>query len=102
MTDEELLTTLTFREVNEIRNQLQDKLEYCLFKNGLGVRIAKVQFTNEKLHINQTYPIEFKLIIMSLVGLDTCAIRRLTNALNETRAELENINKQYRGYKFIF
>lgn len=102
MTDEELLHTLTFREVNEVRNQLQDKLGYCLFKNGLGVRIAKVQFTSEKLHINQTYPIEFKLTIMRLAGLDAFAIRRLTNALNEMRAELENINKQYRGYKFIF
>lgn len=102
MTDEELLTTLTFKEVNEIRNQLQDKLEYCLFKNGLGVRVAKVQLANEKLHVNQTYPIDFRLTIMSLVGLDAFAIRRLTNALNEMRAEIENINTQYRGYKFIF
>lgn len=102
MTDEELLHRMTFKEVNEIRKDLQDKLEMVLFKNNLGIRIAKVQFENEKLNINQIYHVEFKLTIMSLVGLDTYAMRRLTNALNEIRAEIEVVNKEYEGYTFVF
>lgn len=102
MTDEELLHRMTFKEVNEIRKDLQDKLEMALFKNNLGIRIAKVQFEDEKLNINQIYPVEFKLTIMSLVGLDTYAMRRLTNTLNEIRTEIEVVNKEYEGYTFIF
>lgn len=102
MTDEELLHRMTFKEVNEIRKDLQDKLEMTLFKNNLGIRIAKVQFENERLNINQVYPVEFKLTIMSLVGLNTYAMRRLTNALNEIRAEIEAVNKEYEGYTFVF
>lgn len=102
MTDEELLHRMTFKEVNEIRKDLQDKLEMVLFKNNLGIRIAKVQFEDEKLNINQIYPVYFKLTIMSIVGLDTYAMRRLTNALNEIRAEIEVVNKEYEGYTFVF
>lgn len=102
MTDEELLHRMTFKEVNEIRKYLQDKLEMALFKNNLGIRIAKVQFEDEKLNINQIYNVEFKLTIMSIVGLDTYAMRRLTNALNEIRAEIEAVNKEYEGYTFVF
>jgi hypothetical protein len=102
MTDEELLHRMTFKEVNEIRKDLQDKLEMVLFKNNLGIRIARVQFEDEKLNINQIYPVEFKLTIMSIVGLDTYAMRRLTNALNEIRAEIEVVNKEYEGYTFVF
>lgn len=102
MTDEELLHRMTFKEVNEIRKDLQDKLEMTLFKNNLGIRIAKVQFKDERLNINQVYPVEFRLTVMSLVGLDTCAMRRLTNALNEMRAELESVNNEYKGFTFVF
>lgn len=102
MTDEELLHRMTFKKVNEIRKDLQDKLEIVLSKNNIGIKIAKVQFKDEKLNINQIYPVEFKLTIMSLVGLDTYAIRRLTNALNEIRAEIEVVNKEYKGYTFVF
>lgn len=102
MTDEELLHRMTFIEVNEIRKSLQDKLEMCLLKNNLGSKIAKVQFKDERLNINQVYPVEFKLTIMSIVGLDTCAMRRLTNALNEVRAELESVNNEYKGFTFVF
>ncbi len=102
MTNEELLHTMTFNEAEEIRKGLQEKLEMCLFKNNLGIRIAKVQYIDEKLWINKEYPVEFRLTIMSLVGLDTCAMRRLTNALNEVRAELESVNNEYKGYTFIF
>lgn len=102
MKDEELLHRMTFKEVNEIRKSLQDKLEMCLLKNNLGSKIAKVQYIDEKLNINQVYPVEFKLIVMSIVGLDTYAMRRLTNALNEIRAEIEVVNKEYEGYTFVF
>ena len=102
MTDEELLHTMTFDEVEEIRKGLQDKLEMCLLKNNLGTKIAYVQFVDEKLWINKRYPVEFRLTVMSLVGLDTFAMRRLTNALNEMRAELESVNNEYKGYTFIF
>lgn len=102
MTNEELLTTMTFDEVNDIKHELQDKLELCLVKNCLGIRIAKVEYSEERLWKDHRYPVEFKLRIMSLVGLDTCAIRRLTNTLNEMRAELESVNKEYKDYSFIF
>lgn len=102
MTDEELLHRMTFIEVNEIRKGLQDKLEKTLLKNNLGIGIANVQFEDEKLNINQIYNVEFKLTIISLVGLDTYAMRRLTNALNEIRAEIEVVNKEYEGYTFVF
>lgn len=102
MTDEELLHRMTFKEVNEIRKDLQDKLEMVLFKNNIGIRVAKVQIKGEKLNINQVYNVEFVLTVMRLTGLDTCAMRRLTNALNEVRAELEAVNKEYEGYTFVF
>ena len=102
MDNEELLHTMTFNEVKEIRKELQDKLEMALLKNNLGIIVAKVQYINEKLWTNQRYPVEFKLKIMSIFGLDTCAIRRLTNVLNEMKAELENVNNEYKGYTFIF
>ena len=59
-------------------------------------------FIDEKLWINKEYPVEFRLTVMSLVGIDTCTMRRLTNALNEMRAELESVNNEYKGYKFVF
>lgn len=102
MTDEELLHRMTYKEVEEIKKGLQDKLEMCLFKNNIGIRIAKVQYVDERLWINKEYPVEFRLTVMSLVGLDTYAIRRLTNALNEVRAELESVNNEYKGFTFIF
>ena len=102
MTDEELLHRMTYREVEEIRKGLQDKLEMCLFKNNLGIRIAKVQYVDERLWINKEYPVEFRLTVMSIVGLDTYAMRRLTNALNEIRAEIEVVNKEYEVYTFVF
>lgn len=102
MTDEELLHRMTYREVEEIRKVLQDKLEMCLFKNNLGIRIAKVQYIDEKLWINKEYPVEFHLTVMSIVGLDTDAIRRLTNVFNEMRAELESVNNEYKGFTFVF
>ena len=43
MTANELLTTMTFKEVSEIKKGLRDKLEMCLFKNGFGYRIAPLQ-----------------------------------------------------------
>ena len=102
MKDEELLHTMTFDEVEEIRKGLQDKLEMALLKNNLGIRIAKVQYIDEKLWINKEYPVEFRLTVMSIVGLDTYAMRRLTNVFNEMRAELESVNNEYKGYKFVF
>ena len=99
---EELLHTMTFDEVEEIRKGLQDKLEMALLKNNLGIRIAKVQYIDEKLWINKEYPVEFRLTVMSIVGLDTDAMRRLTNVFNEIRAEIEVVNKEYEGYTFVF
>ena len=102
MTNEELLHRMTFNEAEEIRKGLRDKLEMALFKNNLGIRIAKVQYIDERLWINKEYPVEFRLTVMSLVGLDTFAMRRLSNALNEMSKEIEAVNNEWKGYTFVF
>jgi hypothetical protein len=102
MTNEELLKRMTFKEVSEIKKDLRDKLEMCLFKNSLGIRIARVQLKGEKLNINQTYNVEFCLTFTNLVGLDTCAMKRLSKVLNEMSAEIEKVNNEYKGYTFVF
>lgn len=102
MTDEELLHRMTYREVEEIRKGLQDKLEMALFKNNLGIRIAKVQYIDEKLWINKEYPVEFRLTFMQLVGLDANAMQRLVKVLNEMSKEIEAVNSEWKGYTFVF
>ena len=102
MTNEELLTRMTFKEISEIKHELADKLEMCLFKNGFGIRIAKVQLKGEKLNINQVYNVEFCLTFMNLVQLDTDAMKRLSKVLAEMSAELEKVNNEYKGYTFVF
>ena len=102
MTNEELLHRITFKEVNEIRKELQDKLEMALFKNNLGIKIAKVQFEDEKLNINQVYNVEFRLTFMQLVGLDANAMQRLAKVLNEMSKEIEAVNSKWKGYTFVF
>ena len=102
MTDEELLHRMAYNEVKEIKHGLQDKLEMCLYKNGLGIRLAKVQIKGERLWINQEYNVEFVLKLMPLEQLDTDAMRRLSNVLNEMRAEFESVNNEYKGFTFVF
>lgn len=102
MTNEELLHRMTYREVEEIRKGLQDKLEMALFKNNLGIRIAKVQYIDEKLWINKEYPVEFRLTFMQLVGLDANAIQRLVKVLKEISKEIEAVNNEWKGYTFVF
>ena len=102
MTNEELLKRMTYREVEEIRKGLQDKLEMALFKNNLGIRIAKVHYIDEKLWINKEYPVEFRLTVMNLVGLDTDAMKRLAKVLNEMSKEIEAVNNKWKGYTFVF
>lgn len=102
MTNEELLRTLTFKEVSAIKNDLTDKLEMCLFKNGFGYRIARIQLKDENLNINQVYPVEFRLTFMQLVGLDADSMRGLTKVFDEMSAELEKVNNEYKGYTFVF
>ena len=102
MTNEELLTRMTFKEVSEIKKDLRDKLDMCLFKNGFGYRIARIQLKDENLNINQVYPVEFRLTFMQLVGLDADSMRGLTKVLNEMSIELEKVNNEYKGYTFVF
>lgn len=102
MTNEELLKTLTFKEVSAIKHNLTDKLEMCLFKNGFGYRIARIQLKDENLNINQIYPVEFRLTFMQLVGLDADSMRGLTKVFDEMSAELEKVNNEYKGYTFVF
>lgn len=102
MTDEELLHTMTYKEVQEILDGLNDKLEECLFRNGLGIRIAKFQLRERPLHFNKAYDVQFRLTLVSLVGLSTDAIRRLSNVLNEMRAVLDQANKEYKGYMYVY
>jgi hypothetical protein len=102
MTNEELLRTLTFKEVSAIKHDLTDKLDMCLFKNGFGYRIARIQLKDENLNINQVYPVEFRLTFMQLVGLDADSMRGLTKVFDEMSAELEKVNNEYKGYTFVF
>lgn len=107
MTNEELLKRITFKEVSEIKKDLikkdlRDKLEMCLFKNGFGYRMARIQFKDENLNINQVYNVEFRLTFMQLVGLDTNAMKRLAKVLNEMSEEIEAVNNEWKGYTFVF
>lgn len=102
MTNEELLTRMTYKEVMEIKNKLTDKLEMCLFKNGFGYIIARVVLKDEKLNINQIYPVEFRVTFMNLVGLSADSMKGLVNVFDEMSKELEAINKEYEGYTFVF
>lgn len=98
----ELLKRMTFKEVSEIKKDLRDKLEMCLFKNGFGYRIARIQFKDENLNINQVYNVEFRLTFMQLVGLDTDAMKRLAKVLNEMSKEIEAVNNKWKSYTFVF
>jgi hypothetical protein len=102
MTNEELLKRITFKEVSEIKKDLRDKLEMCLFKNGFGHRIARIRFKDEDLNINQVYNVEFRLTFMQLVCLDTDAMKRLAEVLNEMSREIEAVNNKWKGYTFVF
>lgn len=102
MTNEELLHRITFKEVSEIKKDLRDKLEMCLFKNGFGYRIARIQIKDENLNINQVYNVEFRLTFMQFVGLDANAMQRLAKVLNEMSKEIEAVNKEWKGYTFVF
>ena len=102
MTNEELLMRLNYNEVKEIKKELTDKLDMCLFKNGFGYRIARIQLKVENLNINQVYPVEFRLTFMQLVGLDADSMRGLTKVFDEMSAELEKVNNEYKGYTFVF
>lgn len=107
MTNEELLHRITFKEVSEIKKDLKDKLEMCLFENGFGYRTARIQFKDENLkingsHFNQVYNVEFRLTFMQLAGLDANAMQRLAKVLNEMSKEIEAVNKKWKGYTFVF
>lgn len=102
MTTEELLHTMTFKEVSEIKHKLANKLESSLITNGFGYRLAKVQLKDQNFRINQVYDVEFRLTFMNLIGLSPKDMSRLTKVLNEMSAEIEKVNNEYKGYQFIF
>lgn len=102
MTTEELLHTMNYNEVEEIKNELNEKLEACLISNDFGYRLGKIQLRERPIHFNKTYDVQFRLTLVSLVGLSTDAMRRLSNVLNEMRAVLNQVNEEYKGYKYIY
>lgn len=64
--------------------------------------MARIQFKDENLNINQVYNVEFRLTFMQLVGLDTDAMKRLAKVLNEMSKEIEAVNNKWKGYTFVF
>lgn len=102
MTNEELLMRLNYNEVKEIKKELTDKLEMCLFKNGFGYRIARIQLKDEKLNINQVYAVEFRVTFMNLVGLSADSMKGLSKVFDEMSVEIEKVNNEYKGYTFVF
>lgn len=102
MTNEELLKTLNFGEVSNIKRKLADKLESSLITNGFGYRLAKIQLKNKNFKINQVYDVEFCLTFVNLVGLTPKDMSRLTKVLVEMSAEVKKVNNEYKGFKFIF
>lgn len=102
MTTEELLHTMTFKEVSEIKHKLADKLESSLITNGFGYRLARIQLKDQNFRINKIYDVEFRLTFINLVGLTPKDMSRLTKVLDEMSAEIEKVNNEYKGYKFIF
>lgn len=98
MTTNELLTTINYNEYLEIRGNLQDKLVACLVRNGFGYRVARITNGN----VEGENKVVFSLSVMPLTNMSADATLRIAKVLKEMSKEIEAVNKEYEGFKYMF
>lgn len=98
MTKEELLSTINYNEYLEIRGNLQDKLVASLVRNGFGYRVARITNGN----VEGENKVVFSISVMPLTNMDADATLRIAKVLKEMSKEIEAVNKEYEGFKYIF
>lgn len=97
MTTNELLTTINYNEYLEIRGNLQDKLTAILVRNGFGYRVARVTNGN----VEGENKVVFSLSVMPLTNMDASAMARFSKVLVEISKEIEAVNKEWEGFKYM-
>ena len=98
MTTNELLTTMQYSEVLEIRGNLQDKLTASLVRNGFGYRVARITNGN----VEGENKVVFSLSVMPLTNMDANAMARFSKVLVEMSKEVEAVNKEYEGFTYVY
>ena len=98
MTTNELLTTMQYSEVLEIRGNLQDKLTASLVRNGFGYRVARITNGN----VEGENKVVFSLSVMPLTNMDASAMARFSKVLVEMSKEVEAVNKEYEGFTYVY
>nr|UWG92051.1 MAG: hypothetical protein [Bacteriophage sp.] len=98
MTTNELLTTINYNEYLEIRGNLQDKLVVSLVRNGFGYRVARITNGN----IEGENKVVFNLSVMPLTNMDASAMARFSKVLVEMSKEIEAVNKEREGFKYMY
>lgn len=98
MTTNELLITINYNEYLEIRGNLQDKLTVSLVRNGFGYRVARITNGN----IEGENKVVFSLSVIPLTNMDASAMERFSKVLVEMSKEIEAINKEYEGFKYMY
>ena len=98
MTTNELLTTMQYSEVLEIRGNLQDKLTASLVRNGFGYRVARITNGN----VEGENKVVFSLSVMPLTNMDDSAMARFSKVLVEMSKEVEAVNKEYEGFTYVY
>lgn len=98
MTTNELLTTINYNEYLEIRGNLQDKLVASLVRNGFGYRVARITNGN----VEGENKVVFSLSVMPLTSMDASAMARFSKVLVEMSKEVEAVNKEWEGFKYMY
>lgn len=103
MTNEELLSTINYNEYLELRGNLQDKLTASLVRNGFGYRVARITNGNvENGNIEGENKVVFSLSVMPLTNMDASAVARFSKVLVEMSKEIEAVNKEWEGFKYMY
>lgn len=98
MTTNELLATINYNEYLEIRGNLQDKLVASLVRNGFGYRVARITNGN----VEGENKVVFSLSVMPLANMDASAMARFSKVLVEMSKEIEAVNKEWEGFKYMY
>lgn len=98
MTNEELLSTINYNEYLELKGNLQDKLVASLVRNGFGYRVARITNGN----VESENKVVFSLSVMLLTNMDASAMARFSKVLVEMSKEVEAVNKEWKGFKYMY
>lgn len=98
MTNEELLSIINYNEYLELKGNLQDKLTASLVRNGFGYRVARITNGNNE----GENKVVFSLSVMPLTNMDASAMARFSKVLVEMSKEVEAVNKEYEGFKYMY